>query len=119
MVGLSGAKVKLAEGCGPRKGGVFLRNDPTRGGGTCYGGRHMLKKDFLLLQHDDWTRNLAGLRDRIKGGAPPRSRQLDEIRKAEEWVTYYASLLHKDYGVTVRGPHPVRREKQAQGAEAR
>jgi hypothetical protein len=63
----------------------------------------MLKKDFLLFQHDDWTRNLANLRDRLKSGINPRPRQLDEIRRAEEWVAYYAALLRKGYGVAVRG----------------
>ncbi|HLL89315.1 MAG TPA: hypothetical protein VK324_08420 [Tepidisphaeraceae bacterium] len=44
---------------------------------------------------------MADLRERIKAGAAPRARQLDEVRKAEEWVAYYAAQLLKGYGLAV------------------
>jgi hypothetical protein len=64
----------------------------------------MLKKDFLLTQHDDWRRHLADLNaDLGVPGSRDRAAKLARIQKGAEWLAHYARLLRDGHGVHVKG----------------
>ena len=63
----------------------------------------MLKKAFLLAQHQDWARHLTELNAELEAaGAKDRAARLRRIGKAGEWLTHYARLLREGHGVHVR-----------------
>jgi hypothetical protein len=60
----------------------------------------MLKKQFLLTQHDDWARHLASLNAELRAAAGrDRAAQLARVEKAAEWLAHYARLLRDGHGV--------------------
>ena len=64
----------------------------------------MLKKAFLVAQHQDWTRHLADLNAQLKSAAgKDRVDKLRRVGKATEWLAHYAGLLRDGHGVHVNG----------------
>jgi hypothetical protein len=64
----------------------------------------MLKKAFLLAQHDDWTRHLTDLNAQLGSAAhKDRPAKLERVGKAAVWLAHYARLLRDGHGVHVKG----------------
>lgn len=59
----------------------------------------MLKKDFLLFLHADWNQALSRLNDDLNKPSGSRADKLLRIRKANEWISYYATQLLDLHGV--------------------
>lgn len=59
----------------------------------------MLKKNFLQFLHDDWKENLQRLNDELSRSSDNRAAKLERIRKADEWLAFYAERLQTLYGI--------------------
>ena len=63
----------------------------------------MLKKAFLMAQHDDWTRHLSQLNAQLKAATlKDRPAHLHRVGKATQWLAHYARLLRDGHGVNLK-----------------
>jgi hypothetical protein len=60
----------------------------------------MLKKDFLLYLHADWKRAVEQCSAELAQAADAnRLAKLERLRKADQWLTFYAAQLRKLYSI--------------------